>query len=156
MAQSEDTITNQITVRVLDVVTREPLRDYGLFFINEEDTLKMHIDSVDNMHIETDESNYKGVIVFKEGYDTLSVDLDSLPNPSKIVVEFYLPKLKLTRKEKRIAHNYSNNLPPSIFDESPCFDKLRVTRREFLIMRFYVVGVNEMVSSIDIGAFSDY
>jgi len=150
MAQSEENqITSELSVEVFDVVTRELLRDYEFWFVNEQDTLKMHIDSVDNMKIGLDDPNHYEVIVFKEGYDRLSVEYDNEIDSATVYLHFYLPKLKLSREEKRIANNHSRNLPPSIFDESPCFDKMKIGRKEILVMRLYVSSPNMLLSALD-------
>ncbi|MFK7785047.1 MAG: hypothetical protein AB8B56_08020 [Crocinitomicaceae bacterium] len=156
VGQSMEEISNELSIEVFDVVSREPLREYDLRIINEVDTLKMHIDSVENMKINLTDTNHYKVVVFKNGYDSVSVDFDNPIGSTKTFVHFYVPKLKLTRKEKRTANYHSRNLPPSIFDSSPCFDKVKINRTYMLTMRFFLKNSAYSESTLDMEKLRDY
>ena len=129
-------IVNQLKIEIIDVVERHQLYDLNLIICSENDTINLHIDSTDNLIVDLKLLGHYSATVIKEGYDTLSFEWNNPIDSTESILEFYMPKTRLTREEKRKAHSYSRHLPERLCDYCGGFQRITVGFNEMCVMRF--------------------
>lgn len=129
-------VRNQLTVEIIDVVDRKPLTDVTLIIANSYDTLNLQIDSVSPLIFELDYIGDYTTTVIKEGYDTLFIEWENPIDSAELLMEFFMPKTKLSRKEKRTAHYHSKRLPRDPCDNCGGFKAIRPSFNEMRVIRF--------------------
>ncbi|NBR15146.1 MAG: hypothetical protein EBU01_11305 [Crocinitomicaceae bacterium] len=151
-------VVNVLKVEIIDIVERNHLTDLQLIIWHKKDTVNIHIDSVYNLFFELNFPGKYYAKVIKEGYDTLIMDWENPALPSELILEFYMPKKVLSRKEKRIAHKYSVNLPERNSYENGGFEKTRFVFNELCVIRYRYFNLEGMRSGTtwDFRKFKEY
>ena len=142
-------ITNKLTIEITDVVDRSQLEGLTLIMIDENDTLKIKVDSNSNSNLVFDIKPFTkySTTIIKEGYDTISINWESPVDSAEIILEFFMPKLTLSRREKRIAHENYNLLPQNTCDYCGGFKLLRPSLNEMCVARYRAFMNGENSSS---------
>ena len=130
-------LVNQVRIEIIDVVERNQLFDLNLIMCYESDTIiNIHIDSTDILIFDLNSLGNYNTTIIKDDYDTLSIEWSNPVDSAELILEFYMPKTKLNRSDKRKAHSYSKDLP-----ERPCahcggFKRITVAYNEMCVIRF--------------------
>lgn len=128
-------VVNQLKIEIVDVVEKKPLVDLDLILANENDTNRVHIDSVNNLSFDLNFSGNFSLTAIKEGYDTLTLTWNNPPDLAELLVEFFMPKITLTKEQKRKAHANSLHLSEIPCDNCGGFERFRVGYNEMCVIR---------------------
>lgn len=138
--QLEETKSRLLEVEVIDIVERTPVWNFDLVIQNEIETVTIHVDSTDTDPIELKYTGKYQCTLIKEGYDTLKVDWETSGDSESAFLEFFVPKPKMTHREKRTAHktlDYVDALAPTIPNpHEGGFKRLGPRRNQMCVIRF--------------------
>lgn len=154
---SPQVLKNQLSIEIVDVVGQNHLSDLTLIIANDYDTLSVQVDSVYDLVFELDSSGSYSTTVIKAGYETLSIDWENPTDSVELVLEFYMPKTKLTKQEKRTAHDNSKNLPVRPCATCGGFQSITVSHKELCAIRFGVFNGDYRIHGLHVfRKLSDY
>ncbi len=127
---------NQLRVEFIDVITRKPLGDLHFTLIVNSDTSNIYVESPYNLNFDLKDVGNYSCQVMKKGYETLFLEFENTSESTEHILEFYLPRTDLTKDEKKEAHGQSLHLPEPSDELSGGFQKVRITKREFIVLRY--------------------
>lgn len=137
-AQSNSSVdsVNQLRVDFIDVVSRKPLDNLYFILIANSDTSNIYVESPHNLNLDLKDVGNYSCQVIKNGYETLILEFQNTNEPTEHILEFYLPRKDLSKDEKKEAHRQSVNLPEPSDELSGGFQKVKVTKNEFIVLRY--------------------
>lgn len=129
-------VLNPLKIEFTDVVSQEPLIDLDLIIQDANETITIHVDSVTNLILDLKLPGRYTATVIKNGYDTLTAEWNNPQDSAVLILEFYVPKTTLSRRDKRKAHANSRKLPESPCDHCGGFQRTTPGFNEICVIRF--------------------
>lgn len=132
---AQHTSKNRLTITIIDVVDRTHLSDLTLIIASKDDTLNLKIDTVSPLVFNLDSSGIYTTTVIKDGYETLVHEWKNPSDSAELIIEFFMPKTTLTRREKRSAHYHSKHLEKKKCDNCGGFKRISPSFNEMWVIR---------------------
>jgi|GEM_PF-1547649 len=138
-----------LTVKIFDAVGMTDLTDCNLMIANSHDTLIIKTGSTQNLYFKLDSCASYTVTVSKPGYKTI-ITFWAYPNASAYVeIEFFMPKVNLTKDETKIAHVNTSKLKEWDEENRGGFQKVTPNKNDFFIARIRSSGEETIYASYD-------
>ncbi|MBL7889905.1 MAG: hypothetical protein JNL24_10145 [Bacteroidia bacterium] len=140
-----------LTVKIFEVVGMTDLMDCNLIIANSHDTLIIKTGNIQNLYFKLDSGVSYTATVSKTGYETIITSWTYPDTSAYVEIEFFIPKVNLTKDEKKMAHVNTSRLKEWNEENRGGFQKITPNKNDFFTARIRTKssGVETRYASYD-------